>query len=255
MQTPTEDDFLELATSDGATIRVRRRLHPRARRLRLTVTAAGAHVTCPKGVRMPQILAFVSEHGDWIARKLGEMHLDVPAAPLRVGQDSTITLRGEMLDLLWLTGEWPKIERIEDQLQITLPARQRRAAQQTARALLRSYLEAQVRRDIARWLGQYCPMLGAAPTGFRIRPLKSLWGSLDTRNTVSLDLALALAPPSTLRYVLIHELCHLKVRNHSPRFWRQVEMLYPNWHEQRDWLRINGQAIKAELVRLVSVEN
>lgn len=254
MPAAIDEDYLELATADGATIRVRRRLHPRARRLRLTVTAAGAHVTCPKGTRMPQVLAFISEHGEWLQRKLGELHLDLPVAALKVGRDTTITLRGELLDLLWLTGDWPKIERVEDQLQITVPARNRRSSQQTARGLLRSYLEAQMRRDIARWLGQYCPLLGAAPSGFRIRPLKSLWGSLDTRNTVSLDMALALAPPSTLRYVLIHELCHLKVRNHSPRFWRQVEALYPNWHEQRDWLRLNGQAIKAELARLISVE-
>lgn len=248
----TEDDYLELATSSGDTIRVRRRLHPRARRLRLTVTAGGAHVTCPKGVRTPQVLAFLSLHGDWLQRKLGELHLDVPAAPLMIGHNETINLRGDVVEVIWLSGDFPKIERVENQLQISLPSRQRRSGQSSARALLRSYLEAQIRRDITRWLGHYCGLLGAAPTGFRIRPLKSLWGSLDTRNGVSLDLALALAPPSALRYVLVHELCHLKVRDHSPRFWRQVEALFPDWHEQRGWLRLNGQATKAELSRLIA---
>lgn len=255
MSSDIDDEYLELATSSGDTIRVRRRLHPRARRLRLTVTASGAHVTCPKGIRTPQVLAFLNLHGDWLQRKLGELHLDAPAAPLRIGHGVPVSLRGETVDLVWLSGEWPGIVKVDDQLQITLPVRQRKSAQQTARGLLRSYLEAQMRRDLSRWLGHYCPLLGAAPTGFRIRPLKSLWGSLDTRNSVSLDLALALAPPEALRYVLVHELCHLKVRNHSARFWRQVEALYPNWHEQRDWLRLNGQAIKAELGRMMGTSD
>ena len=85
----------------------------------------------------------------------------------------------------------------------------------------------------------------------RLRPLKSLWGSLDTRDRVTLDLALALAPPAALRYVVVHELCHLRIRSHSPRFWALVERLYPDWREQRDWLRVHGQALKAELIRLI----
>jgi len=82
--------------------------------------------------------------------------------------------------------------------------------------------------------------------------MKSLWGSLDTRDRINLDLALALAPSAALRYVLVHELCHLRVRNHSPRFWALVETLYPDWREQRDWLRQHGAILKAELDRLVA---
>jgi predicted metal-dependent hydrolase len=120
-----------------------------------------------------------------------------------------------------------------------------------ARALLRSFLEAQIRRDVSRYLARYCPELDRAPTAVKLRPLKSLWGSLDTRDRVMLDLALALAPPAALRYVVVHELCHLRIRSHSPRFWALVERLYPEWREQRDWLRTHGQALKAELARLI----
>lgn len=253
MSSYIDADYLELATASGETIRVLRRLHPRARRLRLTVTSSGAHVTCPKGIKLPQVLAFLSQHGDWLQRKLGELHLDHHAKPLHVGRPEWITLRGEFVELVWLEGSFPSIRRDGDQLQVTLPTRQRRSSSQATKTLLRSHLDAQLRRDVARWLGHYCPLLGAAPTALRVRPLKSLWGSLDSRDVVSLDLALALAPPEVLRYVLVHELCHLKVRNHSPRFWRLVESLYPTWRDQRDWLRSNGQALKAELGRLLAV--
>ena len=42
------------------------------------------------------------------------------------------------------------------------------------------------------------------------------------------------------------------MRNHSARFWAQVASLYPDWQEQRDWLRVNGGMLKAELDRLVA---
>ena len=106
---------------------------------------------------------------------------------------------------------------MRDRLVLTLPAPHRRALE-AARGLLRSFLEAQMRRDVSRWLARHCPQLGVAPNALRIRPLKSLWGSLDTRDRVTLDLALALAPPAALKYVVVHELCHLRIRNHSRAF-------------------------------------
>ena len=54
-----------------------------------------------------------------------------------------------------------------------------------------------------------------------------------------------------LKYVVVHELCHLRVRDHSARFWTLVGSLYPEWRDQRDWLKLRGHALKAELARLI----
>ena len=156
----------------------------------------------------------------------------------------------------WLTpdgvfGQWLHLYEIDDRLVLTLPRPHGKSTLPAARGLLRSFLEAQIRRDVSRCLARYCPELDRAPVAVRLRPLKSLWGSLDTRDRVTLDLALALAPPAALRYVVVHELCHLRIRSHSSRFWVLVEKLYPEWREQRDWLRVHGQALKAELARLI----
>ena len=141
---------------------------------------------------------------------------------------------------------------VPTRLVLTLPAPHGKSTLPAARGLLRSFLEVQIRRDTSRQLARYCPELGRAPTGVKLRPLKSLWGSLDTRDRVTLDLALALAPPAALRYVVVHELCHLRIRSHSPRYWALVESHLPDWREQREWLRLNGQALKAELNRLIA---
>ncbi len=247
-----EGDWLELATADGHTIRVLKAAHPRARRLRLTVTPKGARVTYPDGTHPAQVSAFLRHHADWLEQKLDELNLIVkPLPPLRVGHDTTLPLRGETARLDWAEGAYPKIEAHAEGLTLVIPRPHTRALP-VARGLLASHFESLIRRDVSRWLAFYVPQLGLAPTALKVRPMKSLWGSLDTRDRINLDLALALAPSAALRYVLVHELCHLRVRSHAPRFWAQVESLLPDWREQRDWLRVNGATLKAELDRLVA---
>ena len=247
-----EGDWLELATASGSTIRMLKAAHPRARRLRLTVTPKGARVSYPHGTHPAQVSAFLRHHADWLERKLDELHLIVkPLPPLRVGTPTEFPLRGETVQLDWAEGPYPRVEAGEGTLTLVIPRPHTRAVP-VARGLLASYFEAQIRRDVSRWLAGYVPQLGLAPTALRVRPMKSLWGSLDTRDRINLDLALALAPPNALKYVLAHELCHLKVRSHAPRFWAQVELLFPEWREQRDWLRLNGAWLKTELDRLIA---
>ena len=223
-----EGDWLELATAGGSTIRVLKAAHPRARRLRLTVTPKGRarvlsarHPSGP-GQRVPAQSRRLA--GAEARRAATCWSSRCPRCGWAMPAE--FPLRGEAVGLDWAEGPYPRIETRADGLTLVIPRPHTRALP-VARGLLASHLEALIRRDVSRWLAGYVPQLGLAPTALRIRPMKSLWGSLDTRDRINLDLALALAPPAALRYVLAHELCHLKVRNHSPRFWAQVENLFP----------------------------
>ena len=246
-------EWLELA-GRGGTIKVLKAVHPRARRLRLTVTPRGARISYPRGTHPAQVYAFLREHSDWLERKLSELHVPRRGPPpLRVGVPTLIPLRGESVELTWHDSDYPHVEHRADELRLHLP-RPFSHALPIARTLLATFLETQMRRDLARWLSHYTPLLDAAPTALRVKSLKSLWGSLDARDRATLDLALALAPTAALRYVLVHELCHLKVRSHSKRFWSWVEKLYPDYQAQRDWLREHGAVLKAEMERLTAPE-
>lgn len=245
-------NYLELSTPKGETIKVLRQAHPRARRLRLTVTSGGARVSYPEGTHPAQVFAFLRKHANWLERKLDELQLDQDGPPpLRAGVPTLIPLRGETTRLAWRDGAWPRVELEGERLILTVPKPHNQRALVAARSLLHSYLHAQIRRDVSRIFARHIDDLGRAPSGLRIKPLKSLWGSLDTRDSITLDLALALAPAEALKYVAVHELCHLRVRDHSPRFWGLVGSLYPDWRDQRDWLKARGHALKAELARLI----
>ncbi len=245
-------DYLELSTPTGETIKVLRTAHPQARRLRLTVTSSGARLTYPERTHPAQVFAFLRKHANWLERKLDELKLDhAGPPPLVPGTPTLIPLRGETTRLSWRDGAYPHIELRDDRLMLIVPKPHNKKSLEAAHSLLREFLHAQMQRDVSRLFARYTPDLGLGPSGLRIKPLKSLWGSLDSRDRVTLDLALALAPPEVLKYVVIHELCHLRIRDHSARFWNLVATLCPNWQEQRDWLKLSGYALKAELSRLV----
>jgi predicted metal-dependent hydrolase len=87
--------------------------------------------------------------------------------------------------------------------------------------------------------------LGVAYRRIRIGGQRTLWGSCSPRGTLSFNWRLVLAPLEVLDYVVVHELCHLRVPNHSRRFWALVEERRPHWREQRDWLREHGPELLA----------
>jgi predicted metal-dependent hydrolase len=78
-----------------------------------------------------------------------------------------------------------------------------------------------------------------------MRDTRSRWGSCTSAGDLMFSWRLVLAPPDVLDYVVAHEVAHLAEMNHSPRFWRQVERLCPDYAASRQWLRRNGAALQA----------
>jgi predicted metal-dependent hydrolase len=87
--------------------------------------------------------------------------------------------------------------------------------------------------------------LGVVYQRIRIGGQRTLWGSCSARGTLSFNWRLVLAPLEVLDYVVVHELCHLRVPGHSRRFWTLVERHRPHWRDQRDWLREYGPELLA----------
>jgi len=87
--------------------------------------------------------------------------------------------------------------------------------------------------------------LGVAYRRIELRDQRTRWGSCSSRGTLSFNWRLVLAPFEVLDYIVVHELCHLREPNHSPRFWRLVASRRPGWRRQRDWLNEHGPELLA----------
>lgn len=74
----------------------------------------------------------------------------------------------------------------------------------------------------------------------KIRYLQSRWGSCSSTGNITLSSRLLFAPPGVIDYVIIHELSHLSVFDHSPAFWNCVRKVMPDYTEKEDWLKKYG---------------
>lgn len=83
--------------------------------------------------------------------------------------------------------------------------------------------------------------------------MKTQWGSLSPKNSMTLNSALVFAPQEILEYVYVHELAHLKHRNHGARFWWLVSNWLPEYAQKEKWLLKNGELILHYAKRLTSV--
>src|SRR5439155_23174324 len=79
----------------------------------------------------------------------------------------------------------------------------------------------------------------------RIGDQRSLWGSCSPSGSLSFNWRLVLAPLEVFDYVVVHELCHLRVAGHSQSFWKLVERQRPHWRESHEWLREHGPELLA----------
>lgn len=81
------------------------------------------------------------------------------------------------------------------------------------------------------------------PKSIRIKSQKIRWGSCDTGNNINTNWLLILASPEFLEYVVVHELCHIRHRNHCAKFWALVLAHLPDYKRHNLWLRGNGGAL------------
>jgi predicted metal-dependent hydrolase len=107
---------------------------------------------------------------------------------------------------------------------------------------------------VTRLSAYFALKVGRQPSALRFQSMRTLWGSLAADGRMNLDLSLMLAPPEALEYVVVHEMSHLWIRNHGPRFWARVAAVDPDFEQQRDWLNRHGHAVKHELSRWIGEE-
>lgn len=113
--------------------------------------------------------------------------------------------------------------------------------------LLEPWLRERAREVIGERVAVRAPQLEVRPGRLTIRDQSSRWASASPSGALSFSWRLVLAPPFVLDAVVVHELAHLRIRNHSRRFWTLVERHAPRTPEARRWLREQAAELRAAL--------
>src|SRR5215216_3898619 len=212
-----------------AEYRIRR--SPRARRVRVTVDADGS-VTVTLPPRAPERAAAdaVEELAPWIARRRRVLARAAAEVERPAG---TVPYLGETLTLVPQAGR-ERVHRRADVLLVPdgdpVPALER-FYRRAARAEIGARLDAATSRAGARY------------ARLTIRGQRTRWASCSSDGAMSFNWRLLLAPEAIVDYVVEHEVCHLEVMDHSPRFWALLEARVPGWRAHAAWLRRYGSTL------------
>ncbi len=202
------------------------RQSPRARRLSVRVFRhGGVEIVVPPRTPPQRVRAFVTEHREWIERQqqraAGPVHWPLPPAELAL---SALT---EAWRCAPLPG--PGRPRLYEQPGLVLQLRGELEDTQALRRALRAWTLRYAARRLEAPLRALAAQLGVMPGRVQVRCQRTRWGSCSRHGTISLNACLLFQSPQVLRYLMIHELAHLRHMNHSARFWAEVARHEPDW--------------------------
>ncbi len=203
----------------------------RARRVRVNVHAhTGVEVVLPTRAPERAAAAAVSELRPWIERRLDEARDVLVRLAARAG---TVPYLGATLELVPQPGR-TRVHRAGDRLLVP---------DGDARPALERFYRRAARAEIAPRLDRATQLVGSSYSALDIRAQRTRWASCSSSGRMSFNWRLLLAPEHVLEYVVWHEVCHLEILDHSPRFWVLLAERWPGYREDRDWLRRHGATL------------
>lgn len=242
---PEQLEFLSFTQSaqDGPELdRLHVRESARARRMFLHVRLPhGVELVVPRGTRPRIIQSFVAEHRDWINKAWAEISSEY------VGDRST---RPDSVKLEATGQEYAVQYRFEPNTR----QRWRSAADRLelhcessdfsdAPAILRRWLLSEARRHLPDWVMRESQRVGDTPKRVQVRLQRTRWGSCSATGTISVNAALLFLEAELARYLVIHELCHMRHMNHSRAYWRHVAQFEPEYRSLDKRLSCSWQRI------------
>lgn len=207
------------------------RLSPRRRSIGIQVTAAGqVVVTLPRGTSQANLARALEKHRAWIEAKVAERQ----AAWSRIKAGEAYFLgRAHRLTF------HPK-----DGSRVTLEPGEIRVPRLKGGASVWPLLQAWYRERASGLLQErvshFKAPMGLAPGPVELKAWKRRWGECHPDGTLRFNWRLIMLPPEIIDYVVAHELAHLTVPGHNPRFWSQVATMVPDYAARRRWLNRQG---------------
>ncbi len=207
------------------------RRSPRARHVRVNVhTHSGVEVVLPARAPQRAAAAAVRELRPWIERRLRKAEQALAQVAAR---GATVPYLDSSLALVPQAGR-TRVHRAGERLLVPSG---------DARPALERFYRRAAREEIAPRLDRAAALAGCSYSGLSIRAQRTRWASCSAAGRMSFNWRLLLAPERVLDYVVWHEVCHLEILDHSPRFWGLLERRWPGYREDRLWLRRHGATL------------
>lgn len=100
-------------------------------------------------------------------------------------------------------------------------------------------LKARARAELPEKIARWSQIMGVVPTGFKVTSARKRYGSCSGKNSLCFSCFLMNCPEAAVELVVVHELCHIREKNHGPRFYALLERVLPDWRERKRLLSMD----------------
>ena len=194
-------------------------------------------IAVPQELSNERIITVLNNKADWLRQKLALHQQTQPATSKEFVSGEAFPYLGRNYRLKVNTGEYSAIKMVNGRLVATFPTGST-YPYMIRNALLRWY-ERMAKQKIIQKVKRYAVLIGVEPKSINIKDFKSRWGSCSNEGDIDFHWKIMMAPNRVVDYVVVHELCHLLEHNHSPKFWKHVERILPDYIDQKEWLKVN----------------
>lgn len=188
-------------------------------------------VRVPKKCSEERIFSFIREKENWIARKQAEKKGVGMCLPTENLHGYEFLLLGKLTKIVVDDGK--KVGYDAEKNILYLP-------KEKSRERLVKWLKENAKHIFTAVTQKKAAEMAVGYKAVSVTSAKSRWGSCAADCTIRYTFRLLYCPKDVIEYVVVHELAHIRQRNHSKAFWQEVERFMPDWKPRRKWLKEHG---------------
>ena len=222
-----------------------RRSERRKKTVQVTIDGGGVQVAAPMDTPADDLQTLVRRRAPWILNHASEGLLAV--APKRFVSGETLPYLGRNVRMVFDIADVRKPEVQFDHWRFTIKVphdlrddQRYERIRKTIVGWYRGRAAVRLQAGVEKWLPRFG---GGEPPEILIRDQRQRWGSCAPDGTLRFNWRVVMLEPALVDYVIVHELAHLTVRNHSDDYWKLVIQIIPDAQERRRILRTVGQML------------
>ena len=197
-------------------------------------------ILVPKHLDKSRIDKLIKSKSKWIKTKLSKVDQILPYRKKDYVSGEDFLYLGKHYRLKILKGKKYNIELTDKYLKITIKSHTK---DNKIKRLLKKWYFNNADNYLSELTNELSKKTGINYRSVKVRNYKSRWGSCSSNGKIYYNWKIIMAPIRIIKYVICHELAHLKVHNHSPKFWMLLRSMYPNLDDAKTWLIKNKNTL------------
>jgi len=200
-------------------------------------------ISVPTNLEPEHIQSLVMKKAHWVMKQIlwFDEIVQMDSTKEHVNGETYLYLGRQYRLKMIRNNEKPQAKLIGKYLTVWLPENiPKNKEKKIVKAAIWKWYKQQANKRIEDAIKLYSKKLGISQPQFTIKNQYKRWGSCTSKNRLNFNFRIAMAPVTLLHYIVAHEMCHIKHKDHSSKYWKQLKTIMPDFENRKERLRREG---------------